>query len=213
MRLVWTALALAALFCVPFLLWGEGFMAWFSGDAAVQWIRGCGRWGWLGVIGLLMSDLFLPIPATGVMAAAGYVYGAWIGGVLSAVGSFGAGVLGYALCRSFGQRAARWLAGEEELSAHEGRFRRHGGWLVAASRWLPLLPEVVTCLAGLTRMPLRRFLVALACGAVPMGFVYAAIGAAGQERPALAVGLSIAVPPLLWLAASPLLKRRRDDAE
>jgi uncharacterized membrane protein YdjX (TVP38/TMEM64 family) len=210
MRLVWTALALAALFCIPFFIWGEGFMAWFSGDAAVGWIRGWGPWGWLGVIGLLMSDLFLPIPATGVMAASGYLYGAVLGGILNALGSFGAGVLGYGLCRAFGRRAALWLAGEGELSAHEGRFQRHGGWLVAASRWLPLLPEVITCLAGLAGMPARRFLVALACGAIPMAFVYSAIGAAGQDRPGLAITLSILVPPILWLAASPFLRRDRN---
>lgn len=206
MRLLWTAIGLAVLFCVPFLLWGEGFMQWFSGEAAVRWIHGWGRWGWLAAVALLMSDLFLPIPATAVMAACGFVYGPLVGGAISAAGSFCAGVLGYGLCRAFGQRAAHWLAGEEGLQAHESRFRRHGAWLVAASRWLPLLPEVVTCLAGLARMPVRTFLVALACGAAPMGFVYATIGSLGQEQPGLALGLSILIPPLLWLAARPFLR-------
>jgi uncharacterized membrane protein YdjX (TVP38/TMEM64 family) len=56
-------------------------------------------------------------------------------------------------------------------------------------------------------MPLRTFVVSLACGAVPMGFVYAAIGAAGQDRPKMALGLSVIIPPLLWLAVSPWLLR------
>jgi hypothetical protein len=41
-----------------------------------------------------------------------------------------------------------------------------------------------------------------------MGFVYAAIGAAGQENPALAIGLSALVPPVLWLLVRPLLRAR-----
>jgi uncharacterized membrane protein YdjX (TVP38/TMEM64 family) len=209
MRLLTTAIVLVVALCVPFVIWGDGFMAKFSGESAIAWIRGWGAWGWLAVIGLLLSDLFLPIPATPVMSAAGYLYGALLGGLLSAAGSFAAGMAGYGLCRAFGRGIAVRLAGEQELEEHRTLFQRSGPWLVAASRWLPLLPEVVSCLAGLTRMPLRVFALSLACGAIPMGFVYAAIGAAGQEHPALALTLSITVPPVLWLAVHPLLRRQQ----
>ncbi len=207
MRLLTTAIIFAIVLCIPFAIWGGEFMAWFTGDAAIAWIRGWGAWGWLAVVGLLVSDLFLPIPATPVMSAAGYLYGALVGGMISAAGSFAAGMAGYGLCRTFGRGVAVRLAGEAEITRHETLFQRTGPWLVAASRWLPLLPEVITCLAGLTRMPLRTFVVSLACGAVPMGFVYAAIGAAGQDRPKMALGLSVIIPPLLWLAVSPWLLR------
>ena len=208
MRLLVTSILFAVVLCLPFLIWGEQFMQWFTGDAAIQWIRGWGAWGWLAVIGLLVSDLFLPIPATPVMSAAGYLYGTLIGGLVSAVGSFAAGMAGYGLCRAFGRNIAVRLAGEKELAEHDTLFQRSGPWLVAASRWLPLLPEVISCLAGLTRMPLRVFAVSLACGAVPMGFVFAAIGAAGQDNPKLALTLSVIVPPVLWLAVRPFLRKR-----
>ena len=208
MRLLTTSIILAVVLCIPFLIWGDQFMQWFTGDAAIQWIRGWGAWGWLAIIGLLVSDLFLPIPATPVMSAAGYLYGTLIGGLVSAVGSFAAGMAGYGLCRAFGRDIALRLAGEKELAEHHTLFQRSGPWLVAASRWLPLLPEVISCLAGLTRMPLRVFAVSLACGAVPMGFVFAAIGAAGQDNPKLALALSVLVPPVLWLAVRPLLRRK-----
>ncbi len=209
MRLVWTALALAVILCVPFVIWGEEFTRWFTGDAALVWIRGWGAWGWLAVIALLMADLFLPLPGTAVMSAAGYLYGPWLGGTLSAAGSVASGMLGYGLCRSFGRGFAVRLAGEEALAENESFFRRRGPLLVAASRWLPLLPEVVTCLAGLTQMPARTFTVALLCGSVPLGFVYAAIGAAGQDHPRLALTLSVLAPPVLWALVSPWLRRGR----
>jgi uncharacterized membrane protein YdjX (TVP38/TMEM64 family) len=212
MRLLTTAIVLAVLLCVPFFIWGDDFMRRFSGEEAVAWIRGWGAWGGLAVIGLLVSDLLLPIPATPVMSAAGYVYGTFVGGLLAAAGSFAAGMAGYALCRAFGRGVAARLAGERELAQHETRFRRSGPWIVAASRWMPLLPEVVSCLAGLTRMPLRTFALSLACGAVPMGFVYAAIGAAGQDHPTLAVVLNLAVPPVLWLGLHQVLRRRGNGA-
>jgi uncharacterized membrane protein YdjX (TVP38/TMEM64 family) len=186
-------------------------MKWFTGDAAVTWIRGWGAWGWLAVIGLLMSDLFLPIPATPVMSAAGYLFGPWIGGFVGSTGSVASGLLGYWLCRGFGRGFAAWLAGEKEMSEHETLFRRSGPWLVAASRWLPLLPEVVSCLAGLTLMPARTFTLALICGSVPMSFVYAAIGASGQDNPRLAIGLSVLVPPLLWAVVRFFLRRQGSE--
>jgi len=201
MRLLWTSLILAILLCLPFVFWGEEFMQWFTGDAAIRWIRSWGPWGWFAVVALLVSDLFLPIPATPVMSAAGFIYGTALGGLLSAAGSFASGMAGYGLCRSFGRGIALRLAGEREIGEHETLFQRSGPWLVAASRWLPLLPEVISCLAGLTRMPVRIFAVSLACGALPMGFVYAAIGAAGRDNPRLALLLSVAVPPVLWLLA------------
>jgi uncharacterized membrane protein YdjX (TVP38/TMEM64 family) len=209
MRLVTTAVILAIGFCIPFAIWGGDFLRWFSGESAVEWIRGWGAWGWLAIIALLMSDLILPIPATPVMSAAGYLYGPILGGVISAVGSFCGGMAGYGLCRAFGRGIATRLAGEQEIARHATLFRRSGPWLVAASRWLPVLPEVVSCLAGLTRMPLHIFTTALACGSLPLGFVYAGIGAAGADYPRLALALSIGAPPILWLIVRPLLSEHK----
>lgn len=206
MRLVVIALTLAILFILPFAFWGEEFTRSLSGDAAIAWVRSWGPWGGLAVIGLLMSDLFLPIPATPVISAAGFLYGPWLGGVIGALGSFASGMVGYGLCRAFGHGIALRLAGERSLAENEALFRRSGPWLVAASRWLPLLPEVIACLAGLTRMPVSVFAAALACGSVPMGFVYASIGAAGQHDPRMAMVLSLITPPLLWLVVRRFLR-------
>ena len=101
------------------------------------------------------------------------------------------------------------LLGRRDLERGEWLFARIGGWAVALSRWLPLLPEVVACMAGLTRMPARTFFVALACGSVPLGFAFAAIGHAGAERPALTLALSAGLPLVLWLAARPFVKEPR----
>lgn len=206
MRLLWIATGLAILLLIPFLIWGEQFEGWFTGDAAIRWVHNWGAWGWAAVLALLSADLVLPLPATGVMSAAGYLYGAFVGGCVSAAGSFLSGMIAYGLCRGFGLGIAEKLAGKEDLLRGEALFRRRGAWLVALSRWLPLLPEVVACLAGVSRMPLRTFTIALACGSLPMGFVYAAIGAAGQSNPGLALGLSIIVPAILYAAVQPLIR-------
>lgn len=216
MRLLWIFLALAAAVVIPFVIWGEDFETWFSQEAAVDWMSRFGGWAWAAGIGLLVADLFLPIPGTAVMAALGFVYGPWVGGLLGAAGSTLAGLLAYGVCRSMGRRAAEWIVGERDLEQGERVFGGNaGGFIVALSRWLPVMPEVVACLAGLSRMPFGRFFAALACGSLPLGFAFAAIGAMGKGQPWIALLLSAAVPPILWVIVRPLVMRRasREDDE
>ncbi|MCF6314196.1 MAG: VTT domain-containing protein [Verrucomicrobiales bacterium] len=204
MRIWWIFLTLAVLVMLPFLIWGDFFTQFFSSEGSVQWLT---QYGAGAGIALLIGDLFLPVPGTVVMSAMGYVYGAWWGGVYSSLGSVLGGLLAYGLCRVMGHRAALFLAGQRDLEKGEHFFREGGVWVVVLSRWLPLLPEVVACMAGLVRMPFRVFLVALICGSVPLGFVFAWVGAAGQDSPALAMAMSAVLPVVMWLVARRVMGR------
>ena len=192
---------LALLFIVPFLIWGDSFESAMSLDNTVFWLRSAGSWAWAAGIGLLVVDLFLPVLGTVVMSALGLVYGWFFGGLFSAVGSIGGGILTYGLARKLGRSAASWLTGENGMKEGERLFvGETGGWLVALSRWMPVLPEVITCLAGIAKMQFGRFVAALCAGSIPMGFVFAWIGHTGQDQPLLALGLSAGLPALIWWA-------------
>jgi len=209
-RLFTIFLILAMLVLVPFLIWGDLFEEAMSLENTVEWLRSAGAWAWVAGIGLLIIDLFLPILGTVVMSALGLVYGWFFGGILSAMGSIGAGLLAYGLARKLGRKAANWLTGENGLEEGERLFRGElGGWLVALSRWMPVLPEVVACLAGIAKMPFGRFMTALCAGSVPMGFVFAWIGHTGQEKPMMALILSSGLPPLIWGAFRLFYNRKR----
>jgi uncharacterized membrane protein YdjX (TVP38/TMEM64 family) len=208
MRLLRIFMILAALVLIPFFIWGEKLMALFDGDAARAWILSWGSLGGFAVFSLLVLDLFLPIPATGVMSAAGFVFGPLVGGLISVAGSFCSGLLAYGLCRIFGVQIATRLAGAGALAENERLFQKGGPWLVALSRWLPVFPEVIACLAGLAGMPLRVFAVALLCGTLPMGFTYAAVGALFSTAPSWALALSVVLPVVLWAIFRPLLSRK-----
>jgi uncharacterized membrane protein YdjX (TVP38/TMEM64 family) len=208
MRLVWLFLGLALLVLIPFFIWGSALETAFSQTGAVAWLNEYGGWAWLAGILLLMSDLVLPIPGTVIMSALGYLYGTIAGGPLSALGSFLAGALAYLLCRSFGTGIARRILGERDFERGHRIFEHLGGWIVALSRWLPVLPEVTACMAGLTRMPAGLFFLALACGSLPVGFAFALIGHTGVDHPLLAIGLSALVPALLWFIIRPFVFRR-----
>ena len=101
-----------------------------------------------------------------------------------------------------GRRAAEWIAGRKDLEKGERLFSRAGGWVVAWSRWMPILPEVIACMAGMVKMRFGVFFVALLCGGVPLGFAFAAIGDAGRANPVLALAASALIPPLLWWLVS-----------
>src|SRR5688572_16911490 len=194
MRLAWTAAALALAVTLSWWILGARFEAFLTPASAAEELRALGSAGGWALFALLVLDLFLPVPATPLMSAGGYVYGALAGGALAAAGSIASGALAYGLCRALGHGAAERLVGARELDRSTELFARHGAWLVAVSRWMPVLPEVLACLAGLARMDARRFFVALVCGSAPMGFAYAWIGALGVERPALAIAASVALP-------------------
>jgi uncharacterized membrane protein YdjX (TVP38/TMEM64 family) len=208
MRLATLFIALAVLFVIPFLFWGEAFQAAFTLEGASRWLERYGSWAWAAALTLLVLDLFLPVPATAVMAALGLVYGPLAGGLIGAAGSVLSGTLAYGLSRLLGRGAAERLAGRADLERAERLFRAVGGWIVASSRWLPLLPEVVACMAGLAGMPLGPFLLALACGAVPMAFTFATVGALGVDHPTLCVLLSALLPLALWPLARRVLTAR-----
>lgn len=185
-------------------------MSRLDGPAARVWLEQHGQgWGLAAGTGLLVADLVLPVPATSVISALGYLYGGMAGGLAGAAGSFLSGGIAYELCRKGGDRAALYLLGPRDQERARRIFAGgSGGWLVALSRWMPLLPEMTCCMAGLTLMDRRRFYLALASGCLPVGLVFGAIGASGVERPGLGLALSAGVPAVLYFAAAWWLKRR-----
>ncbi|MEO0414638.1 MAG: VTT domain-containing protein [Verrucomicrobiota bacterium] len=199
-RLFLIFVILAALVLIPFLIWGDWFERSMSLPKVVSYFREQKDWAWLAGIGLLAIDLFLPILGTVVMSALGLTYGWFLGGLISAIGSMFAGIIAYGLCRKLGRPVALKIAGESGLREGERLFSGElAPWLVALSRWMPILPEVIACMAGLGRMPWWRYLVSLACGCVPLGFTFAYIGTMGDERPWPTLALSVGLPPLVWI--------------
>jgi len=206
MRLVLWFLLMAAGVLVIWGIWGGSWTGQFTFAGSVIWLEGGGSWAWLTGISLLVGDLVLPVPGTLVISALGYIYGVLLGGLIAAVGLVLAGLLGYGAGRLCGERFARRWLGERDYEMGKRLFGRGGGWAVALSRALPVLPEVISCTAGLVRMPIRRFAVALICGSLPMGFLFAAIGNSGKDAPEWAIALSLLLPAGLWWLASRVLR-------
>ncbi|MCG6902797.1 MAG: VTT domain-containing protein [Rhodobacter sp.] len=209
-RLLLIVVGLIALSVVPFLIWGERIEQDLSTLGAAGWMQSFGAWAGIVGIGLIASDIALPVPSTAVMAALGIIYGPLLGGAIAAAGAVIAGLIGYGICRMIGPRTAERLAGKQGFAQARTLFDRYGGWMVAGSRWLPILPETISFLAGLTAMPAGRYVVALLCGAVPLGFVFATAGHLGADSPVLTMLICAVAPLVLWLILRPLMQRGSD---
>lgn len=208
MRSIWLMIGIAALFLLSWGLFGESLEVAWNVGTLTEHFEQAKNWAWLLGILLLLADLLLPIPGTVVMSVLGAVYGFWIGGLIATAGSMLAGILGYGVGRFFDEKfAKRWL-GEKDFEKGKTIFDKSGAWVVAVSRALPILPEVLACMAGLLRMPFGKFVIALACGAVPMGFLFAWIGAVGRDQPAWGLAFSLGVPAVLWGVAAVMRKGR-----
>ncbi|HWL93416.1 MAG TPA: VTT domain-containing protein [Phycisphaerae bacterium] len=211
MRLFLFILVLSLLLLAPIFIFGDSIEVKFSGDAAIARLRAYGPWaGAVGAV-LIIGDLVLPVPATAVMTALGYLYGTVIGGLVGGIASVVAGLIAYGATRALGRRAAIFLAGRSNLQRAEGFFQRQGGYAIAVSRALPLLPEILACLAGLARMPFPKFFAALCAGSIPTGLLYASAGFLMEKRPIFVLAATILIPLIVWSGIRAFFMRPKAD--
>jgi len=207
------AVVLALVFALGFVFWGERFERVLRADKCAEWFARSRPYAWAFGIGLLVGDLLLPIPATGVMAALGSVYGPVLGGLIAAVGSAGSGLLGYSLARLLGRRATPFLTSDEELARFRTLFEEWGGAGIIVSRMMPILPEVMAILAGLARMGFLRFLTALLLGTLPTSFLFAYVGHASRSAPWYGLMVAVLVPVAIWPIFLRFASHRRGNAD
>jgi uncharacterized membrane protein YdjX (TVP38/TMEM64 family) len=198
MRLMLAIFGLVSLMLVPVLIYGDEIDSAFAGEKGTRLLQSYGEWAWAAGMVLIISDLVLPVPATAVISALGMIYGPWLGGLLGGIGSMAAGLVAYGGCRLLGTRALQFLVGDRSLVKLRRFFDRFGLAAIALSRWMPILPEALACLAGCARMRWVPFLVALACGSFAMGFAFSFLGDAYLDRPTLGLTISALIPIALW---------------
>ena len=176
--------------------------------AVVLRLRDYDAWAWALGIGLIWADLILPVPQTAIIAALGIVYGAVLGGLVGSFALITSGLLAYLLMRTHVRRFAARLVGQSSLDKMGVFFERSGVWAIVLTRSLPYsIPEAVTFLAGLGRMPFTTFLTALALGSIPTAFVFAGLGAGWADYPVLVLAVSYVLPIALLPLVLHLMRR------
>jgi membrane protein DedA with SNARE-associated domain len=145
-------------------------------DSLVWWIdQVISSFGYGGVATLmLMENLFPPIPSEAILPLVGFLVNrgdlaATTALLAATLGSLVGALILYALGRWGGRplvlhyrRVLRVT--EAELDRADGWFDRYGGWIVLFGRMVPLARSVVSIPAGMSEMPVWRFVLLTALG-------------------------------------------------
>jgi len=133
------------------------------------------------------------IPGEVTQCAGGYIFGAWLGLVLSYVGITLGSLTAFALARLFGHRATDWLVDRQTVRQFDRLiYGKSGFWPLLLLFVLPGIPKDLLCyIAGLTPMPVGTFLVISTIGRFPGVFLSSLFGNGVAERSWTVVGLSI----------------------
>ncbi len=144
-------------------------------------------YGYLAVGGLLfLEDFGVPVPGETILIAAAVYAGAGqlniavvvLIGFLAAVAGDNVGfAIGHFGGRALVLRFGRYVfLTPERLDKAEGFFTRHGGKVVTIARFVEGLRQANGIVAGLAKMPWRRFLVFNALGAAIWVGTWSAVG-------------------------------------
>ena len=138
--------------------------------------------------GLLVADVFIPVPSSIIMIAHGAAFGLWLGFLLSLVASVVGSLIGWGI----GRRGSRLLDKVVSVSEKErARFMldRYGMVAILFSRMLPIISETVVVMAGASGMAFSKVLVSVVLGTIPSAMIYAWAGTMAWEG---GVGLWVA---------------------
>ncbi|MCZ2830887.1 VTT domain-containing protein [Modestobacter sp. VKM Ac-2986] len=188
---------------------------------AVSWTDGSSLGHPLVFGGVLLGSVVPVVPTGAVVGAAAAV--AVSGGqlslpvvvLLSVLGAFLGDVLTFAVCRSGGPTAVRWVARHQQadrVAEVREQFRRHGWQIVVVGRLLPAGRIPVLLAAGALAYPWRRLLPASLAGATLWALAYALLGVASGgvfDSPLVATLIATGLVLLVGLALNLVAGRRR----
>lgn len=134
--------------------------------------------GYGGIVLLMaIESACIPLPSEIIMPFAGYLvyqgkmslHGAALAGAIGCVaGSIPAYYLGMLGGRPIIERYGKWvLVSHKELDLADRLFQRYGQWVVFAARLLPVIRTFIAFPAGVSRMPMGKFIVYTFVGSYP----------------------------------------------
>jgi len=163
----------------------------------------------LATFGLLLLDLFLPVPSSVVISAAGMLAGWPLAAAAGIAGMMAGNLIGYWGCRLAGRRAFERFVRPAEARKFGRWLDRYGPAALVISRLVPVMAETLSCMAGMARMHFGRFLVGLLLGTIPFAVFFALLGRV-VEDPGIVLIVALAVPAAGWLVFA-LLTRRAEN--
>jgi uncharacterized membrane protein YdjX (TVP38/TMEM64 family) len=146
------------------------------------------------------------------MTLSGKFLGFLLGSVVAFTGAMLAAWIGFFACRIGGKKLFIRLIGEKDISRFRTWFEKYGIFAIILSRPVPMLTEILSCLAGLSQVSPLTFTLAAICGTLPICFVYSYFGHISSIfNPWPAVWVALAIPALGWGVIRFLNRKKKDN--
>ena len=173
-RKVAIALALVAVVCgvVVFAPSAEQVVA------TVAWMQDLGPTGWLVFAGIFLLWTLAGLPASWMQGTAGFLFGPVLGFAVASAGCTTFGTVSFLLARTRLRKViADRIGGDPRFRAIDAAIEGGGTQLVVVLRLSPLSPyNLMNYALGITRVPLRAYVLGTLVGSVPPVLLYSYLG-------------------------------------
>jgi uncharacterized membrane protein YdjX (TVP38/TMEM64 family) len=128
-------------------------------ERATRFIRSLGAWGFAGFVLLqIVQVVVAPVPGEVVGLLGGYLYGPYVGTVLSTIGLALGSLLAFGLTRMFGRPVLERFVDAKTIARFDFLLRPQGSFLVFLLFVIPGFPKDYLCyILGLGHLSLLRF--------------------------------------------------------
>jgi uncharacterized membrane protein YdjX (TVP38/TMEM64 family) len=142
------------------------------------YVKGFGLWApVISIILMLLQSVIAPLPAWLVAGANGILFGIWWGTLISWTGGLLGAAVTFWLARWLGRDFVAKRVGAGRLKQVDELSGAHGFWLILIARLIPIVSfDLISYLAGLSRIGFFRFLLATAIGMTPGAFAFTVFG-------------------------------------
>lgn len=191
------------------LVFGRPLLPLFSDPAtARETIGGLGVWAPVAFIGMQIAQVVIaPLPGQVTGLIGGFLFGPWLGLLYTLIGAFLGFWFVFVLARKLGRPFVERFVKAATLAKFDRILARGGPFVLFLIYVLPAFPDdVISFVAGLTKIPIRTLLIVSLAGRLP-GYLllsFAGEGLTGENMNPIVVGGGV----VLALAVLAVWKRR-----
>lgn len=191
------------------LYFGQPLLPLFSDpETARETIGGLGFWAPFAFMLMQVAQVIIaPLPGQVSGLIGGFLFGPWLGLLYTVIGSFVGFWIVFVLARKLGRPFVERFVKTETLERFDGLLTRRGPFVLFLIYLLPAFPDdVISFIAGLTRIPIRTLLLVSVAGRLP-GYLVLSLagdGLTGENMNPIVVGGAV----VLALAILAIWRRR-----
>ena len=157
---------------------GTSYLRYRDFEGLRQFILSYGEWAAVVSIFLMVIQSLVPfVPGLVITITNAWVFGWQYGALYSWIGALLGAILDFGVARWYGRLVVEKFVNMTYLSRTDTFLQKYGLFAVFVTRLTPIIPfKVVSYGAGLTTMPLWKFVLATAIGQAPATILYSILG-------------------------------------